>query len=351
MNHEFWKNKKVLVTGHTGFKGSWLSLVLKNLGAKVIGYSLKPVSNPNLFDTLKVKKIIDFSYFGDVRDVTKLKKIMTKHKPDITIHLAAQAFVGESYKNPLYTYDVNILGTLNLINESFLSKNVKACLVVTSDKCYENKEWSYPYREDDQLGGHDLYSSSKACAEILTRSFYKSFLSSDPKKKLFLATARAGNVIGGGDYSYDRLVPDYFRSLDQSKQLILRNPNSIRPWQHVLDALAGYLILCQKLYDADPFYEGAWNFGPYNQNELSVIELVSMLNNHFDNNVKIKKSKETFHEAKILKLDISKSLDYLNWKPILNLKESVEMICDFYKSDNKYDLIQKQISSYIAKER
>lgn len=271
MNRSFWKNKRVFLTGHTGFKGAWLSLWLEEMGALVSGYSLAPNTNPSLFKLASVGKNMN-SYIGDIRDLASLQRAMTAAKPDIVLHLAAQPLVRESYINPLETYSTNVMGTVHFLECIRSISSIRAAVIVTSDKCYENKEWPWSYRENEPMGGYDPYSNSKGCAELVTASYRSSFFNSSNYEShgVALASARAGNVIGGGDWAKDRLVPDILKSFEDSKKVIIRNPNAIRPWQHVLEPLSGYLTLAQSLFEKGPTNADAWNFGPSESEAKSV---------------------------------------------------------------------------------
>ncbi|MDA0902621.1 MAG: CDP-glucose 4,6-dehydratase, partial [Proteobacteria bacterium] len=269
---EFYKDKKVFVTGHTGFKGSWFSLLLKSLGSDVTGYALDPeTTRDSLFRLAKIDGKIK-SHIADIRNFNSLKEILEETKPDIIFHLAAQPLVRESYKYPIYNYETNVMGTVNLLEAAKDLKSLKALVNVTTDKCYENKEWQWPYRENDPLGGYDPYSASKACSEIVTNSYRKSFFE---VKNIGLASARAGNVIGGGDFSKDRIIPDIVESIKNNQNVTLRNPNAVRPWQHVLDVLYGYLLLGQKLYENPKEFSESFNFSPIENKEVNVEEVVN----------------------------------------------------------------------------
>ena len=348
MNKTFWRNKRVLITGHTGFKGAWLVLLLNHLNAKLFGIGLNPISNRNLFEDYNLQKSIK-SYIEDIRNYDIIKKIITQIKPDIIIHLAAQAFVRKSYDDPIATYSTNVMGTANLLDISRSISNLKVFLNVTTDKCYENKNWIWGYRENDNLGGSDPYSSSKACSEILTNSFNESFL----KNSIGVATARAGNVIGGGDYSEDRLVPDILDSFFKNKNIILRNPDSIRPWQHVLEPLSGYLLLIENLYKNPKKFSGSWNFGPNPEDAKSVKYVTDYLIKKSGKDLKWKKDlKKNPHEEKILNLDISKSLKLLGWKPLLNLDKSLDLVMDWHNASldenhSMFSISNRQISNYL----
>ena len=348
---KFWKGKKVFLTGHTGFKGSWFAILLNLLGAKVVGYSLKPVTNPNLFDLIKLNRKIHNSIIGDITDYNKLKKSINKFSPDFVVHMAAQAIVRESYVNPKYTYQVNTLGTVNILNILNELKFIKSALIITTDKVYFNNNKKKYYEENDVLGGRDPYSNSKSCAELVVNSYNHSFFK---EKNIFVATARAGNVIGGGDFSKDRILPDYFRSLFQNKKLILRSPNSIRPWQHVLEPLYGYLLLLMKLHKKQKLSNSSFNFGPNKSNNKSVNDVINLINKDFNNFVKVTKknnSSKNYHESKILMLNSNKSKKILNWKTKYNLEQSIKLTTLWFKAfiENKniLKLTQEQIRNYF----
>jgi CDP-glucose 4,6-dehydratase len=348
---KFWKGKKVFLTGHTGFKGSWLSILLNSLGAKVVGYSLKPNINPNLFDLAKIDREIYASIIGDIRDYEKLKKCIYKFSPDFIVHMAAQPLVRESYDSAKYTYEVNTLGTINILNILNELSFVKSALIITTDKVYFNNNRKSYFKENDLLGGLDPYSSSKSCAELAVNSYNHSFLK---KKNIYVATARAGNVIGGGDFSKDRIVPDYFRSLLKKKKLILRSPNSIRPWQHVLDPLYGYLLLLMKLYKNQKLANSSFNFGPRKVSNQSVSNVINLINKDFNNSVKVIKKNNTtkdYDESKILMLNSNKSKRILNWQNKYNLTESIKLTSLWYKEylkkKNILKTTQEQILNYF----
>ena len=339
-----YKGKKILVTGHTGFKGSWLVSILNILGANVSGISLPPKNKNDHINHLECQ--ID-SYYQDINDFNKLSKILNKIKPDFIFHLAAQPLVRESYKNPIETWQTNVIGTANIINISQSLENLKGILVITSDKCYENYEIDYGYKEEDRLGGYDPYSSSKAAAEILVNSFRQSFFSNvnDP----LIASARAGNVIGGGDWSEDRLFPDIVRSVQSKKSILVRNPNATRPWQHVLDCLYGYLMLAEKLIDGDDITFGdAWNFGPPKASNIKVIDILKSVNKIWTDVKWIFEDEFISHEASLLYLDSSKSNRLLNWKSILDIEESINWTITWYKEflDNNV-ITNNQINKYL----
>ena len=348
---KFWKNKKVFLTGHTGFKGSWFCIFLNLLGAKVRGYSLKPEQKYNLFNLAKINKLINFSIIGDIRNYDKLKKSITEFSPDFIVHMAAQSLVGNSYVNPKYTYEVNTLGTINILNILNELNYIKSALIITTDKVYFNNNKKKYYKENDSLGGYDPYSNSKSCAELSVNSYNHSFFK---KKNIFVATARAGNVIGGGDFSIDRILPDYFRSLSKNKRLILRAPNSIRPWQHVIDPLYGYLLLLMKLYKKQKFDENSWNFGPNKSNNQSVNEIVNLINKEFNYSVKVIKknlNSKKYYESKVLTLNSLKAKKCLGWKAKYNLKESIKLIFiwhkQFLQKKNILKISQDQIINYF----
>jgi len=329
MNSQFWKNKNIFITGHTGFKGSWLSLWLHELGANVTGYSLSPDSHISMFKSLSLQKNIKTVY-GDVRNYDKLKAQIIIAKPDIIIHMAAQALVLESYQNPIDTYEINLMGTVNIMNAMRDVPSVRAFVNVTSDKCYQNKENSIAFNEDDALGGLDPYSSSKACSELITGAFRHSFY----KDTVAIATARAGNVIGGGDWALNRIIPDFIKKINQHQKLTIRNPNSIRPWQFVLEPLSGYLKLAEKLFSEGPVYSESWNFGPDSQDSKSVEWLICNFDREYGGggNFEIESKNNSPYEANYLKLDCSKSIKRLNWAPKLSIEKSISMTCAWYKN-------------------
>lgn len=344
------RGKKIFITGHTGFKGSWLTVWLQKTGAEIKGYSLSPEDDESLFDKIKSKLDCE-SVFSDIRDKEKLESEILKFQPDYIFHLAAKSLVRYSYSYPLETFETNVTGTANVLNSLIKLKKKCSVVIVTTDKVYENKEWIYPYRENDRLGGYDPYSSSKACAELVVNSYRNSFFNSDNYKlhQKAVSTARAGNVIGGGDYSKDRIIPDMVKSLKQNKTLIIRNPDSTRPWQYVLEPLSGYMLLASRLNQQPPEYSGAYNFGPRLDDNLTVEELVRMAIDCFGKGkYKISKNKNEPHEASSLRLDISKSVLELNWKPVLNSNEAVIKTIDWYKSSmNKSQNIFNLTSDYI----
>jgi CDP-glucose 4,6-dehydratase len=337
MESNFWGGKKVFITGHTGFKGSWLTLWLHHLGANITGYALNATTTPNLFDLANIDGLID-SIQGNVKNFLSLGEAVRIAQPEIIFHLAAQPLVRHSYKDPLDTYETNVIGTLNLFEAARSSSSVKVIVNVTTDKCYENREWVWGYREIDPMGGLDPYSSSKACSEILSAAYRASYFSDTSVEinNVALATARAGNVIGGGDWSIDRLVPDVLDAFSKGAIPNIRNPSSIRPWQHVLDPLYGYMALAQRLYQSGRKFSGAWNFGPEDNEAKSVGWIAHRFSEHFG--VKNYKNEDAqakgsdlnkHHEAKNLKLDISKAKAELKWSPRISLEETIKMTFDW----------------------
>lgn len=348
---DFWRGKSVLVTGHTGFKGGWLVTWLKKLGATVSGYSLAPETQPSLFNELEKDLAMD-STIGDIRDFEAFSRCLHKVNPDIIFHMAAQPLVRYSYQHPLETFQTNILGTANLLEISRKLKNLKAVVVITTDKVYENEEWVWAYRENDALGGFDPYSSSKACAEIVTSAMKRSFFAAPDTAGI--ATVRAGNVIGGGDWAGDRIVPDVVRAFQKSEVVKLRNPNSIRPWQHVLEPLSGYLKLAQNICEGSrDVYCSAWNFGPDSQNAVPVEKLVSLLAIHWPGVQWEVDQGQHPHEAFYLKLESSKAKQYLEWYPRWGVEKTAQMTMDWYwkyykKEASAFELCSSQINEYVG---
>lgn len=316
----FWQGRKVFLTGHTGFKGSWLSLWLQSVGTELTGYALPPATRPNLFELADVGRDMD-SVVADIRDAQLLAQELSRSRPEIVIHMAAQALVGEGYRDPLATYATNVMGTANLLNAVRNCDSVRVVVVVTTDKCYENREWHWPYREDEALGGHDPYSNSKACAELVTAAFRNSYFQS---AQIAVATARAGNVFGGGDWSPDRLIPDLLAAFAGHRPAKLRRPRSIRPWQHVLEPLSGYLCLAERLF-REPSLAGAWNFGPGEDDCLCAGDLADKLARLWGEDAHWQNIETDFpHEAGVLRLDSSKARQILGWKPRFSLDEALE---------------------------
>jgi CDP-glucose 4,6-dehydratase len=327
---DFFKNKRVLVTGHTGFKGSWLTLVLRKMGAEVLGYALAPEESHNHFTLLGLESEIQHCV-GDIRDAEKLAKFCLDFQPEIVLHLAAQALVKKSYLNPTETYSTNVMGSLNLLEAVRLCPSIKSLVYVTSDKCYENLEWPWGYRENDRLGGADPYSSSKACAEILFSSFARSFFTE--RNNFSAASVRAGNVIGGGDWSTDRIIPDCVRAAESNSALILRSPNATRPWQHVLEPISGYLKLAMMLYKEPKKFEGSWNFGPSSHEIRTVLDVSqAVINVLGSGTIKIEENFSNLHEAKLLQLNCDRSNHILGWYPRWDVDTTIEKTGVWYKS-------------------
>jgi CDP-glucose 4,6-dehydratase len=335
MNPDFWRGKRIFLTGHTGFKGSWLSLWLQMLGADVTGFALEPHTNPSLFKEANIAAHMQ-SIIGDIRDFEKLSNAMKEARPDVVIHMAAQALVRESYSSPLETYSVNVMGTANLLEAIRFTPQVKSVVVVTTDKCYENREWNWGYREIDHLGGYDPYSSSKACTEMVTAAYRSSFFNSDSYAKhgVAIASARAGNVIGGGDWSTDRLIPDVLSAIGRGEDVLVRNPTAVRPWQHVLEPLAGYLLLAENLSKVDGVnFAEAWNFGPADDDARHVEWIVkTMLKRWGGSTGWVCDERPKPHEANYLKLDCSKARSRLGWTPRWNLQTALSAIVDWHRA-------------------
>ena len=352
MRSEFWRGKKVFLTGHTGFKGGWLSLWLHELGAEVHGYALAPNTTPNLFTVANVSESLASSTIADIREPSLLKEALQASGASIVFHLAAQPLVRYSYESPVETYSVNVMGTVNLLEAIRKTGRVKAVVNVTTDKCYENREWVWPYREDEAMGGYDPYSSSKGCSELVTSAYRRSFLSSSG---VSVATARAGNVIGGGDWSSDRLIPDFFRAIDASQALSVRSPGAIRPWQHVLEPLSGYLKLAEKLYSGEASFSDAWNFGPPDEDARNVEWIVEHLVASVPGAIWKRDEKPQLHEANYLKLDSSKARNYLDWQSRWDLKTALDLIVSWHDSwhqgKNMHDVTLSQIVKYEQTER
>jgi len=343
----FWKGKRVFLTGHTGFKGSWLSLWLGELGAVVRGYALEPNTTPSLFVEAQVGSRID-SEIGDIRDLDQLQKSMAKFNPDVLIHMAAQPLVRLSFQEPVETYETNVMGTVKVLEAARGCSNLKSIVCVTTDKCYENKEWAWGYRENEAMGGYDPYSSSKGCAELIVSAYRRSFLQ---EKGVGLATARAGNVIGGGDWADDRLIPDILDAFERQQPVIIRNPKSTRPWQHVLEPLSGYLVLAQKLYEAPPEFSEGWNFGPKDDDAKPVDWILDQMVSKWNTKASWQLDANTHpHEAGFLKLDISKAKLRLNWQPTWQLEFALTQITQWYQAWlNKEDMQQiclREINEY-----
>lgn len=334
MSNNFWKEKRVFITGHTGFKGSWLSIWLQTMGVNLTGYALAPPTQPSLFEMARVSDDMT-SIIGDIRDLSHLKQAIADFQPEIIIHLAAQPLVRQSYEDPVATYQTNVMGTVNLLETVRQVGGVRAVVNVTSDKCYENREWVWGYRENDPMGGYDPYSNSKGCAELVTAAYRNSFFNPDNYSQhgVAIATARAGNVIGGGDWSADRLIPDTLKAFMAEQKVLIRNPLATRPWQHVLEPLKGYLMLAEGLYNEGSVFSGAWNFGPNETDVKSVSWIVDQLADLWGGNVSWERDQSIHpHEARSLKLDCSKASAKLGWQPKLNLETALTWVVEWTKS-------------------
>lgn len=344
VNKKFWKNKKVLITGHTGFKGSWLSSILYKLGCELYGYSLLKSSKKELFNAIGIGSKFKASKIADINNYKKLNEFLNQVKPQVIFHLAAQPLVIDSYYDPLKTFNTNIIGTANLIESARYIRDLKSLVIVTTDKCYLNEDKKIKFfKETDQLGGSDPYSASKACAELISKSYQQSFFKS---KKANIATVRAGNIIGGGDYSKYRIFTDISNSLINNKKLVIRNPGSIRPWQHVIEPLIGYINLAEKLFKGKKEFIGAWNFGPGSRGVKTVLDVVKEVNKTKKINFTISK-KKNLRESKYLALSINKSKNKLKWAPKLSFSKSIKLTVDWYLSRNKRKITEKQITNYL----
>lgn len=349
-----YKDKTVLVTGHTGFKGSWLSIWLHELGANVVGYALDPYTQRDNFVLSKIgEKIVDIR--GDIRDKSKLEDVFSTYQPEFVFHLAAQPLVRLSYENPVETYEINVMGTINVLEAIRKTKTTKVGIMITTDKCYENKEQLWGYRESDSLGGYDPYSSSKGAAEIAINSWRQSFFNPNEYEKhgKSIASARAGNVIGGGDWAKDRIIPDCIRALEAGKPIEIRSPKSVRPWEHVLEPLSGYMMLGEKMYDNPVEYAEAWNFGPELNSIIPVWDIAqSVIDNYERGELKDVSDLKSVHEAKLLALDILKARFKLGWVPTLNINETIKLTVDWYRNYNNtdgYELCKRQIIDFSIK--
>lgn len=357
VDKDFWRNKRILVTGCTGFKGSWLTTWLLQMDAVVLGYALAPNTIPSMFNLLNLADKINYCE-GDIRDFEKFKQFINQSNPEIIIHMAAQPLVRYSYQSPIETYQTNVMGVLNLFELARQNNHIRAIVNVTTDKCYENKEWLWGYRENEPLGGYDPYSNSKACSELVTSCYQQSYFNiRDYKLKhhILLASARAGNVIGGGDWAEDRLIPDMIKAFSKSETVKIRNPFAIRPWQHVLEPLAGYLLLAQKLYLGEVNYSSAWNFGPEDKDVKNVEEIVKDLSSLWGNGATwgLEHAANLLHEANYLKLDCSKAKALLQWSPVWSLNDTLVKIVEWYKAhqanSDLYQLTIEQIKEYQGK--
>lgn len=345
----FWKGRRALITGHTGFKGSWLSLYLKMLGSELYGYSLEPETNPSLFKEAMIDNLMSKSLFGDINDLSQITSFLKESQPSVLFHLAAQPIVRESFLNPIETLETNIIGTAKVIKAALECDSIRSIVIITSDKCYKNQDRKRGYIEEDPLGGDDPYSASKAAAEIITQSFRQSFFNESSCK---MATVRAGNVIGGGDWANYRLIPDVINAFRNEQVLSIRNPSAIRPWQHVLEPLTGYISLAEKLTSKDRIkYEDAWNFGPDELAHKNVEQLVKTISRYWEGNTDWEILQEGPKETELLFLDSSKSRKLLDWSPVLDFDESIKLTIDWYKSfyegSNARDLTNHQIEQYL----
>ncbi|MEO0376696.1 MAG: CDP-glucose 4,6-dehydratase [Cyanobacteria bacterium P01_A01_bin.17] len=352
MNSEFWNGKRVLVTGHTGFKGSWLSLWLQKSGADVTGYALAPPSDPSLFEVARIADGMT-SIEGDVRDLAHLQEVIAQHQPEIIIHMAAQPLVRYSYQHPVETYSTNVMGTVHVLEAVRQAEGIRVVVNITSDKCYENREWVWGYRENEAMGGHDPYSNSKGCAELVAAAYRSSYFSPQTYTEhgVGLASVRAGNVIGGGDWAGDRLIPDIIRAIMAKETVVIRSPNAIRPWQHVLEPLGGYLTLAEHLWDAGATYAEGWNFGPNDEDAKPVSWIVEQLTQLWGDDAQWKLDTQVNpHEATYLKLDCSKAKTRLKWSPKLDLATTLNWIIEWYRSyingGDVRQLTEQQIERY-----
>ena len=337
IDKRFWKGRRVFVTGHTGFKGSWLCLWLHELGAQVKGFALEPPTTPSLFNEARVAELVE-SEVGDIRDLERVTQSIHDFQPDILIHMAAQPLVRYSYDAPIETYAVNVLGTAHVLEAAKSCGSIKSVVSVTTDKCYENKEWVWAYRENEPMGGHDPYSSSKGCAELVTASYRRSYYE---EKGIGLASARAGNVVGGGDWALDRLIPDILRAFERGQPVVIRSPNAIRPWQHVLEPLSGYLALAQCLYEKPGDFAEGWNFGPNEEDAKPVSWILDrMVDAWPGSSWQLDQATNNPHEANYLKLDISKAKTKLDWQPTWDLKHTLENIVKWHRAWLSSDDIQ-----------
>ena len=354
IDKEFWTGKKVLIIGHTGFKGSWLSILLHKLGSNVYGYALEPPTDPSLFKEARVSELVT-SQIGDIRDYEKLSGFIQTCKPEIIIHMAAQPLVRESYRDPVETYEVNVMGTVKLLEAARHTSGIKAILNVTTDKCYENKEWYWSYRENEPMGGYDPYSNSKGCSELVTSAFRNSFFNPKDYERhgIAIATARAGNVIGGGDWAADRLIPDFIRAISGRERLKIRNPFAIRPWQYVLEPLSGYLALASNLYLNGPGFNGAWNFGPDDSDARNVEWISKTVCELWGEGASYEVDTDPQpHEANYLKLDCSKAKAELEWIPRWNIMAALESVVKWNKAwlagEDMRSFTEAQIENYFS---
>lgn len=349
MERDFWQGRKVLITGHTGFKGAWLSLWLQRLGADVVGYALAPPTSPSLFELARVGEGMR-SHLKDIRDLAALTTVFEQEKPEVVFHLAAQALVRPSYEDPVLTYGTNVMGTVHLLEAVRRTDSVRAVVVVTTDKCYENREWVWPYREDEPMGGHDPYSNSKGCAELVTAAFRASYFSAPGDRPVAVASARAGNVIGGGDWARDRLLPDIVRGVLAGETVHIRNPTAVRPWQHVLEPLSGYLLLAEHLVKEGESFARAWNFGPADTDAQPVGWIVERMAELWREMRWTQGPGPHPHEAHTLKLDSSLARTRLGWQPLLDLGRALEWVVEWsrvYREDGDVGAVcGRQISAF-----
>ncbi len=354
MNPNFWKNKTVLVTGHTGFKGSWISMILKKFGTNVVGFSKDIPTKPSMYEIANVEEGMK-SIIGNINDFKHLKQVFDENKPEIVIHMAAQAIVRESYKNPLETFSTNVMGTANILDVVKNSDSVKVVIIVTSDKSYRTKIDYSKYSEEDPMGGYDPYSSSKGCAELVTSSYRSSFFNPEkfPEHQISIASVRAGNVIGGGDWGIDRLFPDIMRGIQNNSNIKIRNPESTRPWQFVLDPLFGYILLAEKMWDDGKKFSQGWNFGPTNDDEKPVKWIIEFIKNHADKEIDFEiDTLSQPHEEKYLRLDCTKAISELGWKSKMSIEKTLMWTLKWYLAyidgNNMENLSEKQIEEFIA---
>ncbi|MCM1217611.1 MAG: CDP-glucose 4,6-dehydratase [Lachnospiraceae bacterium] len=355
LDWEFYRGKKVLVTGHTGFKGTWMCTVLLRAGAEVIGYALKPPTSPSIFEITDMEHKMD-SVTGDIRDLAHLRDVFERVRPEIVIHMAAQPIVRESYRNPVYTYETNVMGTVNVLECVRLCPSVRSFINVTTDKVYLNREWAWGYRENEELNGYDPYSNSKSCSELVTSCYKNSFFLNDTDDRIVaISTVRAGNVIGGGDFSIDRIIPDCVRAVMAKREIVVRNPYSVRPYQHVLEPIMAYLLIAQKQYE-DIQFAGNYNVGPEDADCCTTGELVTLFCDQWDrftgDKVNWKNvADESLHEANYLKLDCSKLKMIFQWKPIWNVGQAVEKVIEwtvaYQKAGDIYQIMNRQISEFV----
>lgn len=346
---QFWQDRQVFITGHTGFKGGWLAIWLHSLGARLHGYALAPPTGPNLFQAARIDTLFETSTIADIRDAETLARAVAASEASVVFHLAAQPLVRESYVTPVETFATNVMGTVHLLDAVRRADRECNVVVVTTDKCYENRRWIWPYRESDPVGGDDPYSTSKACAEIVTAAYRRSFLAA---ARISVATARAGNVIGGGDWSSDRLLPDFLRALDADQELVVRSPNATRPWQHVLEPVSGYVMLAEKLATGSTEYAEAWNFGPAQRDTQTVGQIVKQLCEARPGARWRIDSSPTLHEAAMLSLDSSKAASMLTWHPRWRLATALQQCLDWHRrwraGEDMLDNCRQQIAAYIA---